>query len=111
MIVYHNLCISTVFKHKPVIWYINSAYIRTIYTMILIPFTQSRKDFDDWYDAYIDIMKDMFMKILDTLHDKSYKYYPITSMQIDDESLYSTMVLYVYNTSYNNDKKYRLRNL
>jgi hypothetical protein len=77
----------------------------------MVHFVKTDKVFEDWYIFNEHHLLDVFHKTIETLWNKTSKYYPITSMSIDDDNLYTSLVLYIYKTSYNKCKRYQLRNI
>ena len=67
--------------------------------------------FDTWYDTHEDSLHRIYYKVLDVLKHNTEKYYPITSVQIEEDYLFTRLVNYVYQTSNNKYKRGAMRNM
>ena len=66
----------------------------------------SMTSFDDWYSIYEKTLLEIYSKVFDTIQYKTYLYYPITSMVIDEQLLFEKIVQYLYKTSNNKFKTF-----
>ena len=65
--------------------------------------------FIEWLEKYEDEVNDIFDTIVNTIYNEVEVYHPIESIYIKHEELYKRIAKYIYETSYNIDKKYGLR--
>ena len=62
--------------------------------------------FDDWYSFHEDKLIEIYSKVFDTVQYNTDIYYPITSLVIDEETLFEKIVHYLYKTSNNKFKSF-----
>lgn len=67
--------------------------------------------FNEWFDSYEVELIEIFTKVRNMIYSKSKHYFPITSVHIDDDKLFTNLVTHIYINSFNNEKHYRLRNM